>query len=388
MKHPDNQPPITQTGQKWISDALRENLPDLITTTPNITCSDWVDYPLFMVMRWDINNVYHIHEDFLQTYLGYSVMDLDADDTELIFLDNDPDVSNKRANAIWKSVFSRRSNKKVGNSLDTIRTLRDLANATTPGARYLCLRSATFGLHAGLTTLSRQVAVSTECPSSPVLRAFADFMLTRLGLPPVYDTIPNEPTASATSILSISQYALSSDLRDAEITPLLERFPFTNLSEPPLIITFSSRVATVKGPVERQITNEKALLSAMLTAIREKFQKEHITKPFIFRRIDFAKVHLIREQIAILRESDVLVGAHGAAFVYSLYMPRWGGVVELQHPSRMYNFHFENIAKLTGREYSVLPIGDPVMNINDVVAQTVNIVAKVLTKRAQVEGGN
>lgn len=340
-----------------------------------------------MVMRWDVNNVYHIHEDLLQAYLGYSVFDLDANESEIVFLDSDPAWGNKRANMIWKSVFSSLSNKQVENSLDTIRTIRDLVNdqELTSDSRYLCLRSATFGVHAALSTLSRQVGVSTQCTDSPVLRAFADFMLTRMGLPPAFTIPPDSPVANPPSIFSIPRYALSSELQDANITSLLQTLPFTNWSAPPLIITFSSRVSNVWGAVERQITNEKELLQAMRTAISNKFQEEHIERPLILRRIDFAQVHKIREQMALVRESDVLVGAHGAAFIYALYLPSWGGLVELQHPSRYYNYHFENIAKLTGREYGVSFINDPIVNVDEVVSLTVDVVGKVLAKKEKAE---
>lgn len=68
------------------------------------------------------------------------------------------------------------------------------------------------------------------------------------------------------------------------------------------------------------------------------------------RLVDFAELTL-REQIQVSRDSDVLVGMHGAGLTHAMFMEEGrGAVVEIQ-PDRMCYKGFENLVRMGGRAY-------------------------------------
>lgn len=68
------------------------------------------------------------------------------------------------------------------------------------------------------------------------------------------------------------------------------------------------------------------------------------------RLVDFAALTL-REQIQVSRDSDVLVGMHGAGLTQAIFMEEGrGAVVEIQ-PDRMCYKGFENLARMGGHAY-------------------------------------
>lgn len=68
------------------------------------------------------------------------------------------------------------------------------------------------------------------------------------------------------------------------------------------------------------------------------------------RLVDFATLTL-REQIQVSRDSDVLVGMHGAGLTQTIFMEEGrGAVVEIQ-PDRMCYKGFENLARMGGHAY-------------------------------------
>lgn len=68
--------------------------------------------------------------------------------------------------------------------------------------------------------------------------------------------------------------------------------------------------------------------------------------------IDFAE-YPFHEQIAIARDTDVLVGMHGAGLTHIMFMEEdKGAVVEIQ-PDRLCHKGFRNLAKMTGKAYFI-----------------------------------
>ncbi|RUP43118.1 hypothetical protein BC936DRAFT_137580 [Jimgerdemannia flammicorona] len=356
-------------GAFWLYNAL-SNQAGAPAPKKNITCDTWIDHDLFMISRYDISNVYHIHQDFMHTFLSYGVMDLDPETTEVIFLDTDVGGIRK-SHAVWKQAFSGfRMGPKHSNS-DAIRTVRDLAESSYRQSgnfllgwgrksRNICLRSATFSVHGGLTLLSRQKGTPSSCSDAPMLKSFADFMLTRLDLPTVFTTATDLNNAFIPPDFRLSDLLKSTNLLHTQyIAPKSSPEAYTAA---PIIITFVTRRPVDGRPIERTISNEAELVDHLNMTLRSLFTKNKVPRPFLFRIVNFGIVPTMREQIAIARESDVLIGPHGAALVYSIYLPPHGCLVELQHPSRANNYQFSNIINLTGRNYWVHPIVDPLWN--------------------------
>ncbi|RUS13265.1 hypothetical protein BC937DRAFT_95607 [Endogone sp. FLAS-F59071] len=378
----------------WLYDSLQEQAG---TPAPkeNIICDAWVDHDLFMISRYDINNVYHIHQDFMHVFLGYGLMDLNPDTTEIIFLDSDAGGIRK-SHAIWKQAFSGfRTGLKHSdpNAPNVIRTIRDLASekfeekgnvitdayGKTRKMRNLCLRSATFSVHGGLTLLSRQKGKISQCDDAPMLRSFADFMLTRLNLPTAFPTLTDPFNPAAPRDFRLSDLLKSTDLNVAQfVSP---NVPASARLVAPIIITFLTRRPVDGRSLERTISNEYDLIKSVNSSLETLFTLNQVRRPYLLRVVDFGTIPTMREQIAIARESDILLGPHGAALVYSIYLPPHGCLIELQHPSRRNNFQFRNILALTGRDYSVYPVVDPLRNIQEIADSVAVAVAKVLERR-------
>lgn len=378
----------------WLYDSLQEQ-----AGTPaaknNITCDAWVDHDLFMISRYDISNVYHIHQDFMHVFLGYGLVDLDPATTEIIFLDSD-EGGTRKSHAIWKQAFSgfrTVPGHSDPNADNVIRTIRDLVNekfdekgkfitdahGNTRKMRNLCLRSATFSVHGGLTLLSRQKGKTSQCEDSPMLRSFADFMLTRLNLPTVFPTLTDPFNPAAPRDFRLSNLLKSTNFNAEQFVPA--NVPVSVRDKAPIIITYLTRRPVNGRSLERTISNEYDLIKHVNNSLQTLFTLNQIRRPYLFRVVDFGAIPTMREQIAIARESDVLLGPHGAALVYSIYLPPHGCLIELQHPTRRNNFQFKNILVLTGRDYYVHPVVDPLRNIPEIADSVALAVAKVVERR-------
>ena len=119
----------------------------------------------------------------------------------------------------------------------------------------------------------------------------------------------------------------------------------------PLRVTFVSRrpydAFVNHFAVGRQIDNEEAVIEALrsgATAGAASIAAVEVT------RVDFARMP-VAEQLAVVAATDVLVGMHGAALTYSLYLAPHAGVLELwPKPVEMWRC-FEHMASLAGLAY-------------------------------------
>lgn len=85
----------------------------------------------------------------------------------------------------------------------------------------------------------------------------------------------------------------------------------------------------------------------LLGALRDRFSRAADV-----RLVDFAGVPF-REQVAAARDTDVLVGMHGAGLTHAMFMEEGrGALVEVQ-PDRLCHHGFRNLARMTGQAYFV-----------------------------------
>ena len=107
------------------------------------------------------------------------------------------------------------------------------------------------------------------------------------------------------------------------------------------------------GFLGRQVSNEDALLGA-LTAVAAPAPGVRVA----VTRVDLALLPPT-EQLALVADTDVLVGMHGAALTFSLYMPPHGAVLELwPKPQDMWRC-FEHAATMAGLQYERWANADP-----------------------------
>ncbi|KAK7709315.1 hypothetical protein SLS64_006227 [Diaporthe eres] len=144
--------------------------------------------------------------------------------------------------------------------------------------------------------------VSLECEHNEMLRVFVHRVFDLLGIPRRRAATPSSPTVTA----------------------------------PRLNVTLIHR---------RSSRKLMGLDSFLLGAARARFAEEADV-----RLVDFAELTL-REQIQVSRDSDVLVGMHGAGLTQAMFMEEGrGAVVEIQ-PDRMCYKGFENLVRMGGRAY-------------------------------------
>jgi hypothetical protein len=340
----------------------------------NVTCDAWIESDLYLVSRYDIGNVYHIHQDLIQAFIGLAASDMNIETTEIVFLDSS-ERGISSLDSLWSSLFSSRKNSAKG-----MRTIRDLVqeaqDKSNVPVKNLCFRSATFGFHAGVTLFSREKAEATSCSESVVLKSFIDFVLYRLKLPLNFQPL------NAPSNFTLDEFKLVNPLGTPD--PVVFYTDETDLTKKPLVVTFMSRNPTKYAwntNIERMIRNEHSVLLQLRSALEDHFSTQYLNRSLVFRRINPADLPTMQEQIALARESDIIIGPHGASLIYTSFLPAYGGVVELQHPSRRFNYQFYNIAALTGPKlYRSIDIGDSIRNVRAVETVLLDVVQHVLRR--------
>jgi hypothetical protein len=140
----------------------------------------------------------------------------------------------------------------------------------------------------------------------------------------------------------------------------------------PLVVTLVSRRPYTKfvehAFMGRQVANEEQLAAAMTAAAEAAAASapEHLfpadasaaSQRVEVRVVDFAPLDL-SEQLELVSRTDVLVGMHGAALTFALYLPPHAAVVELW-PKRGDMWRcFEHIATMAGLHYGRWENGNP-----------------------------
>lgn len=116
------------------------------------------------------------------------------------------------------------------------------------------------------------------------------------------------------------------------ITHRLE-IPVHQKTDPRIRITFLSRKTKY-----RQVLNEDELIAEI-----------NANKNYFVRRISFERGIPFSEQLQIIRNTDILIGMHGAGLTHLLFLPNWATIFEL------YNCEdpncYKDLARLRGVNY-------------------------------------
>ena len=92
-----------------------------------------------------------------------------------------------------------------------------------------------------------------------------------------------------------------------------------------------------------------------------------------------------------MQSTDVFVGGHGASLTNVLYLPPWAALVELGHPARGRDMHFQRMAHLVGVAYRRIQLGseNPRPQLLDkVVAMVVQEAEDIPERRWKYAGGS
>ena len=111
--------------------------------------------------------------------------------------------------------------------------------------------------------------------------------------------------------------------------------------------------------IDRRIKNEDSPLTLTFIDRRGKRQLlgkedyieelQRIYPEIEVKMVDFAALS-VAEQLRVARETDILVGVHGAGLTHSLFLPPGSAVVEML-PADFEHKGFRNMAQLLGHRY-------------------------------------
>lgn len=170
--------------------AQKRLLHAFVTTKSEIQCDKWYEKPVFVLSRWDATNLYHAHEDFIQTFSAYLVAGLDVKDTLIVLADA---MKLGPFFDFWDHVMSNMNgpltdeDKSMREHRPHVMRLNEFLDSVTRNlttqAQHVCLRRAVFGVHAGVSPMSREIGHKANCkpPTSALFVSFRIFVLERLG---------------------------------------------------------------------------------------------------------------------------------------------------------------------------------------------------------------
>jgi protein O-GlcNAc transferase len=126
---------------------------------------------------------------------------------------------------------------------------------------------------------------------------------------------------------------------------MIDAFKFLPDSQLPIrkevYVTFISR----KGFLREIINEDKLLKTISETVCGESKKCELDLQVFDFQKLTFY------QQLSVARNTDILLGMHGAALTSAIYLRNTAAVIEIGHPTRSGNQHFNNLARYMGLRY-------------------------------------
>ncbi|KAI8614824.1 hypothetical protein BC830DRAFT_1125608 [Chytriomyces sp. MP71] len=369
-------------------------------------CDAWIETPVFFISRWDTTNPYQFHQDALNTFLVYSLLNLQPDSIQPVLLDSrDRDGPFTLA---WSHIFAS------SHRLLDLRQLRRAVQEALPatgkrargerGGRTVCFRRGVWGVHGGVSALSRGgTRRDVECESVPVLRAFREFMVARIRISVLGEAGAGQLWRSLPVMQESMRLDVEQRVAELEAGLLSEGSEDGDQAKTRVVWEMKARVITVtyairsgssagvsmddgllfpqtngltgepkilpnpnpkKSLLGRRILNDEAVI-ARIHAVAQNWTRTRQGSlhqiSVQFRGVDFASLPFT-QQVAVAQGTDFFIGTHGASFVHLLYLrqqPR-AAVLELKPPERNKgNEQFHNLSKRMGHLYEKVSYGLP-----------------------------
>lgn len=172
--------------------------------------------------------------------------------------------------------------------------------------RDVCFQRAIYAIPGGSSFIWKDVWKPNYCYHSAILKLFSRFILSHFGL-------------------------LEQKRRDPG---------------DPIRITFSSRKVKPGAPPSRRIFNEDKLKEILETKLVTPMGKKISATVTL---IDLATIPF-KDQIALMRKTDIYLGMHGAGMTHLIYLPDEAVVVEM-FPKDWHQSSMRNLAKYTNKIY-------------------------------------
>jgi hypothetical protein len=257
-------------------------------------CQVTIDEPVVVVARKEYANLYHTMTDFVGAWSAAVIAGVDPRKVRILFSDGHP---MSEFDVVWAKAFSQgrpplRKKDLVGN-----------------GA--VCLRRVVFGLYGYASPMTIDWSRENRCEKSPWLASFAKQVLQRYGL----DARSPKPFAKESGLVNIT---------------LINREDYKAHPRD-------------QGARRSKISNPEALMRVLPKA------SEGVSA----RLVQLAYMPF-EEQLRLMRNTNVLIGMHGAGLTFAPFLADDAVVIELNHwvqRNHASKFHFQNLAAWSGKGY-------------------------------------
>eukprot|EP01065_Artemidia_motanka_P048514 TRINITY_DN7826_c0_g1_i3.p2 TRINITY_DN7826_c0_g1~~TRINITY_DN7826_c0_g1_i3.p2 ORF type:complete len:343 (+),score=101.72 TRINITY_DN7826_c0_g1_i3:801-1829(+) len=160
---------------------------------------------------------------------------------------------------------------------------------------------------------------------------------------------------------------------------VLASFQIEPVRRPPQVLVLARRIDPPGRPrLLRRMTNRDQLVSRLRQVCAGAGCE--------LKDVDFPSIN-IREQVRRASEADIMIGTHGAALTFCLFMPTHGTLIEYATGA---DFHYANMARYAGLSYVQLrgtSHGSPSF-IADVSATAAAVINAVPAVKAALAGGS
>jgi glycoprotein 2-beta-D-xylosyltransferase len=301
----------------------------------DLTCSTTYPGTTLFVTRYEYVNLFHTLTDWWNAFFvlprrngmngGGNDNDNDNDDTfarpeqivrpdRVIFLDGHP---RGLLDPVWETVFGE------------YHFVKHLDDGTSHGGG-ICFERAVFvppGYHSPLYNDYRR----KQCPHRGMARAFSDFVLDRYGL--------LHSSSSRASTPGLFGGLLSSSSNTPPVTK-------------PGSVVIVDRQPFVSHPRSDPNAMARKFDDAELTKLRRKLSTVNGVESVRLVRFETLS---FGEQLRLLRETDVLIGIHGAALSHMLFMDETKSqTIEFQPESQL-DF-FEYLSEWKGMDHKIIEL--------------------------------
>jgi protein O-GlcNAc transferase len=330
----------------WNADWLYTGLDYSEQPHDRLACQVWEDTPTLIIQRDTFANMYHDTEDFVNAFLALAILELPLKNVQVFLTDLYPWGPFE---AIWRQAFG------FGNAALTAWEVKDKY-----GGKRVCFKQAIVGVY-GPASPFCIMATDTGCQSSPLMRAYSDFVTRGMDLARYTYNVHKKPSP----VVVINWMARRSSVKWPERTFCDEHYFKCNLFQ-----------HLKERSLSRVVTNDKECVQH-LKKVAEDTKVDGKVLFFIDADYNLLPFEM---QMRYNLMTDILIGPHGAGLTHQMFLPDRARVIELFVDGSSANRHFHNMARWRGRSgdmYQGVDIENPVplKKVEDLVVGAVRKLA-------------
>jgi len=223
------------------------------------------------------------------------------------------------------------------------------------GAKKLCFRNLAVGIFGPASPIT-VASWRTPCFHTPLVRAYADYVVRGLGLERQTHYAQEAPPKKV--VVTWMARRASSQWPERRFCDSENSF-----------FRCEDWQHLDKRSLGRMIRNDQEAVQALKGLEERKWANgAHVQ----FREADY-NLLTFEEQIVMDATTDVMVGPHGAGLLHNIFMPDRATLVELHVDNSGANQHFHNLARWQGRKYVAKTMSNPldIIELTKTITQVV-----------------